>query len=90
MPKAKVNSTPDDSDVSFDSLTPVKIKSAPTPGWYLAVMWALMILGLLWLVTYYLAGESIPFMKDIAVWQNFAIGFGMMVLGLVMTMGWRG
>ena len=51
-------------------------------------MVALMLLGLLWIVVYYVAGDHIPFMVSLAAW-NFAIGFGAMVAGLIMSMRWR-
>jgi hypothetical protein len=60
----------------------------PSPRWYSAVMVTLMLLGLLWIVVYYVAGDRIPFMVSLNVW-NFAVGFGAMVAGLVMSMRWR-
>ena len=51
-------------------------------------MVGLMLVGLLWIVTYYVAGEDIPFMVSLGAW-NFAVGFGAMVAGLVMSMRWR-
>ncbi len=51
-------------------------------------MLGLMIIGLLWLVVNYLAGESIPFMQELGPW-NYGIGFGLAIIGLLMTMGWR-
>ena len=60
----------------------------PSPRWYPVVMVALMLLGLLWIVVYYVAGDRIPFMVSLSAW-NFAIGFGAMVAGLVMSMRWR-
>jgi hypothetical protein len=51
-------------------------------------MVTLMLLGLLWIVVYYVAGDRIPFMVSLNVW-NFAVGFGAMVAGLVMSMRWR-
>lgn len=88
MPKSKVRSKTEFTDAAV-SRTPVKVKGAPTPRWYLIVMLGLMLLGLTWLVVYYLAGEDIPFMMALETWQNFAIGFGLAVVGLLMTMGWR-
>jgi hypothetical protein len=46
------------------------------------------LIGLLWIVVYYVAGDRIPFMVSLGAW-NFAIGFGAMVAGLVMSMRWR-
>ncbi|RFU21049.1 cell division protein CrgA [Geodermatophilus marinus] len=60
----------------------------PSPRWYAPVMVALMVLGLLWIVVYYVAGDQIPVMVSLQAW-NFAIGFGLMVAGLVMSMRWR-
>ena len=51
-------------------------------------MLGLMVIGLLWLVVNYLAGESIPFMAELSGW-NYGIGFGLALIGLLMTMGWR-
>ena len=51
-------------------------------------MLGLMIVGLLWLVTNYIAGDKIGFMADLGGW-NFAVGFAFMIVGLLMTMRWR-
>ena len=60
----------------------------PSPRWWAPLMVTLMVLGLLWIVVYYVAGDRVPFMVSLSAW-NFAIGFGAMVLGLVMSMRWR-
>jgi hypothetical protein len=60
----------------------------PSPRWYAPLMVGLMLIGLVWIVVYYVAADKIPFMTSIGVW-NFAIGFGAMVVGLVMSMRWR-
>ena len=52
------------------------------------VMVTLMLLGLLWIVVFYVAGDRIPFMQSLGSW-NFAVGFGAMVAGLIMSMRWR-
>ncbi len=62
--------------------------AAPSPRWYAPVMIALMLIGLVWIVVYYVAGDKIGFMVSLSAW-NFAIGFGAMVAGLVMSMRWR-
>jgi len=60
----------------------------PSPRWYAVLMVALMLIGLLWIVVFYVAGDRIPFMASLGA-GNFAIGFGAMVAGLVMSMRWR-
>jgi Cell division protein CrgA len=59
----------------------------PSPRWYAPLMVTLMVLGLAWIVVYYVAPD-IGFISSIGVW-NFAIGFGAMVVGLIMSMRWR-
>jgi hypothetical protein len=60
----------------------------PSPRWYAPVMVALMLLGLMWIVVFYVAGDRIGFLSTLGPW-NFLIGFGAMVIGLVMSMRWR-
>lgn len=88
MPKSKVRKkaayTP-----PADKRTPVKVRAqGPSHPVYKAVMFGLMLLGLIWLVINYLAGDRIPFMLELGNW-NFLIGFVLMIAGLLMTMRWR-
>lgn len=62
--------------------------AAPSSPVYIGIMLALMVLGLLWLVVFYLWGSDIAFMTSLGNW-NFGIGFTLMIAGLLMTMGWR-
>lgn len=87
MPKSKVRKKPDAAPRAV-SRTPVKVKAAPSSTLYVAVMLGLMIVGLLWLVVYYLAGDQISWIGSLGAY-NFLIGFGFMVAGLIMTMKWR-
>lgn len=87
MPKSKVRKkavyTP-----PTDRQTPVKVRLGPSHPVYVGVMLGLMVLGLAWLVVYYIAAQHIPFMAKLDAW-NFAIGFALMITGLLMTMRWR-
>ncbi|WP_345494033.1 cell division protein CrgA [Nocardia callitridis] len=88
MPKSKVRKKADFS-ASPASRTPVKVKAlGPSPVWYVTVMLGFMLAGLAWLLVYYLAGDKITWLSDLNAW-NFLIGFGLMVIGLIMTMRWR-
>jgi Cell division protein CrgA len=60
----------------------------PSPRWYAVLMVSLLVVGLAWIVVYYVAGDRIGFMNSLGAW-NFAIGFGAMVVGLIMSMRWR-
>lgn len=62
----------------------------PVAGWYKVIMFGLMIVGLLWIVTFYIAqmtGVDIP-VPGIGNW-NILIGFGIAMVGFIMMMGWR-
>lgn len=87
MPKSKVRKKPDYT-VNPANRTPVKVKAGPSSPLYVTVMLGLMLIGLAWLIVYYLAGEQIGFINSLGAY-NFLIGFGFMVVGLIMTMRWR-
>lgn len=91
MPKAKVTkdaARPVSSSTTAASRTPVKINTGGTPAWYKVIMFGLMILGLAWLILFYIAGDQIPLLSELGPW-NYAIGFAGLIAGLLMTMGWR-
>lgn len=56
--------------------------------WVVPVMLTLLIVGLLWIVVFYLAGTEIPVMSDLGYW-NLGIGMGMILLGLITAMKWE-
>ena len=96
MPKSKVRKKTDYT-VNSASRTPVKVKAGPSGVFYQSVMFGLMLIGLVWLLVYYLAatpeaygkeGRVLNWMYELGPW-NMLIGFGIMVVGLLMTMGWR-
>ena len=51
-------------------------------------MAAFLVLGLAWIVVYYMAGESVPLIRSLGSW-NFAVGFAFLVVGLGMAVRWR-
>lgn len=56
------------------------------PSWFVPLFCALMIIGLVWAVVYYL-NSSYP-IPNIGAW-NLAIAFGIIMVGFIMTMWWR-
>ena len=60
---------------------------SPTPTWYKAIMLGLMIVGLLWLIVYYLFQGAYP-VPGIGTW-NIGVGLVLMMAGLIMTTKWR-
>ncbi len=56
------------------------------PRWFVPLFCALMIIGLVWAVIYYLTSDyPIP---NIGAW-NLAIAFAIIMVGFIMTMWWR-
>lgn len=90
MPKSKVRKkdyTPRaTSSTSLSSSTSKGL--APSPSWYPIVMVIVLVLGLAWIAVYYIAGDKVPVIQDIGAW-NFAVAFGIMLVGLVMAVRWR-
>jgi hypothetical protein len=86
VPKSKVRKKPD-APLRVTASAPAGRQLAPSPTWYPIVMAALLLIGLAWIVTYYLAPNT-PVITDLGGW-NFAVGFGIMLLGLVMAVRWR-
>ena len=68
---------------------PVSTPSAakPNPAWYKPVMFGLMILGLLWIITYYITQGQFPVPALGA--SNILVGFGIAIVGFLMTTRWR-
>ncbi len=91
MPKSKVRKKTE-SPLRSQTATPPSRALAPSPSWYPVVMAVVLLLGLAYLVVYYLTSSGtdprVPVMGDIGAW-NFAVGFGIMMLGLVMAVRWR-
>lgn len=59
----------------------------PNPPWFLPVMLGLMIVGLLWVVVFYLVpGNTVPL--PIGSW-NLVVGLGIVMAGFMMSTRWR-
>ena len=62
--------------------------NGPTPQWYKYVMFGLMVVGLLWIITFYVTQGQFPF-PELGNW-NILSGFGIAIVGFLMTLRWRG
>jgi hypothetical protein len=92
VPKSKVRKKPD-APIRLTATPAAASRGlAPSPRWYPIVMAAVLVIGLAYLVVYYLTNSGtspeIGFMDSLGAW-NFAVGFGVMLLGLVMAVRWR-
>lgn len=57
------------------------------PPWFMPVMLGLMLIGLFWVVVFYLSQGAWP-IGGIGNW-NLAIGFGFIMAGFLMTTRWK-
>ena len=60
------------------------------PRWFVPLFVTLMVVGLIWIVVYYISsarGSVFP-IPGIGNW-NLAVGFGILLIGFLMTMWWH-
>ncbi len=60
---------------------------APNPEWWVPVMVTLLLLGLAWIVTFYITQGAYPVAK-FNYW-NLVAGFALLIGGFSMAMRWR-
>lgn len=72
-----------------DYTPPPRRSSGPkqSPRWFAPLMSALFIVGLVWIVVYYLTEGKYP-ISAIGAW-NLVVGFGIIMAGFGMSTRWR-
>lgn len=61
-------------------------KEAPNPVWFKPVMFGFMLLGLIWIVLFYITSSwPIPQLGQ----ANIFVGFGLVLIGFLMTPWWK-
>lgn len=70
-----------------DSVEPRTGEPSPNPVWFKPVMFGFMLLGLVWIIVFYVSGSQFP-IPDLGPW-NIMVGFGIMFIGFLMTTRWR-
>ena len=60
---------------------------APNAVWFKPVMVGFMLLGLAWILVYYISGSRYP-IPGLDAW-NLGIGLGIALIGFLMTTRWR-
>lgn len=59
------------------------------PGWLVPTMVTMFLVGLLWIVVFYLAGNQVPVMQDLGNLENVLIGFGLIGVGFALSTKWQ-
>ncbi|MFX0537423.1 cell division protein CrgA [Ornithinimicrobium sp. Y1847] len=66
---------------------PATQKLPSNPSWFVPVMCGLMIVGVLWVATFYVTSGALP-IRPIGYW-NLGIGMGLIMAGFLMATRWR-
>jgi hypothetical protein len=60
---------------------------APNPVWFKPVMFGFMLIGLVWIIVFYISQGTLPTLA-LGSW-NILVGFGIAFIGFLMTTRWR-
>lgn len=83
MPESKGRDTP-----KYQPPEPTKrAEKGPSPRWLVVLMVAFFLVGLLWIVVYYLVPTA-PLLASLGSW-NMVIGFGLILVGFMLSTRWR-
>lgn len=64
-------------------------KNAPNPVWFKPVMFGFMLLGLIWIVLYYVTSTGMGLPIPQLGQGNIFVGFGLVLVGFLMTPWWK-
>ena len=87
MPKSRVRKKKPDTYVRSEASATTLKKKQPSPTWFGVLVLGTMLVGVAWLVTYYVSGGSLPVGKFQA-W-NVVIGFLWIATGFALSTQWR-
>ncbi|MFV0434089.1 MAG: cell division protein CrgA [Leucobacter sp.] len=63
--------------------------NTPNPVWFKPVMFGFMLLGLLWIVVYYVTSMNMQLPIPALGQANIFVGFGLVLVGFLMTPWWK-
>lgn len=66
-----------------------KVARIGSPSWLAPTMVALFVIGLTYIVVYYIAGAQIPVMQSLSPLVNVGIGFVFIAGGFVLATRWK-
>ena len=90
MPESRVRKSAETHKrrrVAAEAKTP-KVKAPGSRRWVPPTFITVGLLGVAWLIVYYVAGQDIPFMSDLGNW-NILIGMGGMAAAFGIATLWK-
>ena len=90
MPESRVRKSADEKKKlrRAAGAKPKKVKAPGSRRWVPPTFITVGLLGVLWLITYYVAGQYIPGMSDLGNW-NILIGMGGMAAAFGIATLWK-
>ncbi len=88
MPKSKSRKTKESAYTPPPTKVPESFKVG-NPVWLAPAMVTMFILGLLWIVVFYLIGSQVPIMSDLGNLTNVLIGFALIGIGFGLATRWK-
>lgn len=82
MPKSRVRKK------AIYTPPPRSVRASVSPPWLAPAMVACLVLGLVWIVLFYLTSNQIPGMSALGDW-NMVIGFALIIGGVALATRWR-
>ena len=64
-------------------------KDAPNPVWFKPLMFGFMLVGLIWIVLYYITSGNLQLPVPALGQANIFVGFGFILIGFLMTPWWK-
>lgn len=64
-------------------------KDAPNPVWFKPLMFSFMLIGLVWIVLYYITSANMQLPVPALGQANIFVGFGFILIGFLMTPWWK-
>ena len=85
MPKSRVRKKKTDLYVPPPQASAKK--KPPSPRWFGVIVLGLMLVGVAWLVVYYVTQGELP-VRDLQAW-NVVVGFAFIASGFALATQWR-
>jgi len=61
---------------------------AVSKPWVAPAMVACFLVGLAWIVVFYIAGDQVPLLSTLGNW-NILVGMGLFIVGFIFSTQWR-